>query len=54
MKKANSLNYTDTKAILRTMTVLIPLIVAVASGLAFAAYKYPDAYRVMFIFAPPV
>jgi hypothetical protein len=36
------------------MTVLIPLIVAVALGLAFAAYKYPDAYRVMFIFALPV
>ena len=36
------------------MTVLIPLIVVVASGLAFAAYKYPDAYRVMCIFALPV
>jgi hypothetical protein len=36
------------------MTVLIPLIVAVASGLAFAAYKYPDAYRVMCIFALPI
>ena len=36
------------------MTVLIPLIVAVASGLAFAAYKYPNAYRVMCIFALPV
>jgi hypothetical protein len=36
------------------MTVLIPLIVAVASGLAFAAYKYPDAYRVMCIFVLPV
>ena len=36
------------------MTVLIPLIVAVASGLAFAAYKYPAAYRVMCIFALPV
>src|SRR5258708_3146302 len=36
------------------MTVLILVIVAVASGLAFAAYKYPDAYRVMFIFAAPV
>jgi hypothetical protein len=34
------------------MTVL--LIVAVASGLAFVAYKLPDAYRVMFIFAAPV
>jgi hypothetical protein len=36
------------------MTVLIPLIVATALGLAFAAYKYPVAYRVMFIFAVPV
>ena len=36
------------------MTVLIPLIVAVASGLAFVAYKHPKAYRVMFIFAVPV
>ena len=36
------------------MTVLIPLIVAAALGLAFAAYKYPNAYRVMFIFAVPV
>ena len=36
------------------MAVLIPLIVAVASGLAFAAYKYPNAYRVMCIFALPV
>jgi hypothetical protein len=36
------------------MTVLIPLIVAVASGLAFAAYKYPDAYSVMCIFALPI
>jgi hypothetical protein len=36
------------------MTVLIPLIVAAALGLAFAAYKYPTAYRVMFIFAVPV
>jgi hypothetical protein len=36
------------------MTVLIPLIVAAASGLAFAAYKHPQAYRVMFIFALPV
>ena len=35
------------------MTVLL-IVVAVASGLAFAAYKYPDAYRVMFIFAAPV
>ena len=36
------------------MTVLIPLIVAVALGLVFAAYKYPEAYRVMLIFALPV
>ena len=36
------------------MAVLIPLIVAVASGLAFAAYKYPNAYRLMCIFALPV
>jgi hypothetical protein len=36
------------------MTVLIPLIVVVASGLAFVAYKHPNAYRVMFIFAVPV
>jgi len=36
------------------MTVLILLIVAVASGVAFVAYKHPDAYRVMFIFAAPV
>jgi MFS family permease len=36
------------------MTVLIPLIVAAALGLAFTAYKYPAAYRVMFIFALPV
>jgi hypothetical protein len=36
------------------MTVLIPLIVAAALGLAFAAYKYPVAYRLMFIFAVPV
>jgi hypothetical protein len=36
------------------MTVLILLIVVVASGLAFVAYKYPKAYRVMFIFAVPV
>jgi len=35
------------------MTVLIPLIVAAALGLAFVAYKYSDAYRVMFIFALP-
>jgi hypothetical protein len=38
----------------RAVTVLIPLIVAVALGLAFAAYKHRDAYRVMFIFALPV
>jgi hypothetical protein len=36
------------------MTLLIPLIVAAALGLAFAAYKHPVAYRVMFIFALPV
>jgi MFS family permease len=36
------------------MTVLILLIVAAALGLAFAAYKHPAAYRVMFIFAVPV
>jgi hypothetical protein len=36
------------------MTVLIPLIVVVASGLAFVAYKHPNAYRVVFIFAVPV
>jgi hypothetical protein len=36
------------------MTVLIPLIVAVALGLAFVAYKHPQAYRVMFIFVVPV
>ena len=36
------------------MIVFIVLIVAVALGLAFAAYKYPAAYRVMFIFAVPV
>jgi hypothetical protein len=54
MTLANCLKYTGTKAILRTMTVLIPLIVAAALGLAFAAYKHPGAYRVMFIFALPV
>jgi hypothetical protein len=36
------------------MTVLIPLIVAVALGLVFFAYKHPEIYRVMFIFAFPV
>jgi hypothetical protein len=36
------------------MTVLISLIIAVALGLAFVAYKYPAAYRVAFIFAFPV
>ena len=36
------------------MTVFIVLIVAAALGLAFAAYKYPAAYRVMFIFVVPV
>ena len=35
------------------MTVLL-IVVAVASGVAFVAYKHPDAYRVMFIFAAPV
>jgi len=34
--------------------MIILLILAVASGLAFVAYKHPDAYRVMFIFAAPV
>src|SRR4029434_4092021 len=36
------------------MAVVITLIVAVASGLAFVAYKHPDAYRVMCMFALPV
>jgi len=36
------------------MTVLIPLIVAVALGLAFVAYKHSDVYRVMCIFVLPV
>src|SRR5213075_2683192 len=36
------------------MTRLDLLIIVVASGLAFVAYKYPGAYRVMFIFALPV
>jgi hypothetical protein len=36
------------------MTPLILLMVAVALGLAFAAYKHPAAYRVMFIFVVPV
>jgi len=36
------------------MTVLIPLIVAVALGLAFVAYEHPRAYRVMFMFGFPV
>jgi DMSO reductase anchor subunit len=36
------------------MTVLNLLIVVVASGLAFVAYKHPNAYRVMFMFAVPV
>ena len=35
------------------MTVLILLIVAAALGLAFAAYRHPEAYRVIFIFAIP-
>jgi hypothetical protein len=36
------------------MTVFNLLIVIVASGLAFVAYKHPNAYRLMFIFAVPV
>ena len=36
------------------MTVLNLLIVIVASGLAFVAYKHPNAYRVMCMFALPV
>jgi hypothetical protein len=36
------------------MIVFIVLIVAVALGLAFAAYKHPAAYRVMCVFALPV
>jgi hypothetical protein len=36
------------------MTVLIPLIIVVASGLAFVAYKHPEGYRVMCIFVLPV
>jgi hypothetical protein len=36
------------------MTGLHLLIIVVASGLAFVAYKYPAAYRVMFIFTLPV
>ena len=36
------------------MTRLDLLIIIVASGLALVAYKYPGAYRVMFIFALPV
>jgi hypothetical protein len=36
------------------MTVFNLLIVVVASSLAFVAYKQPNAYRVMFIFAVPV
>jgi hypothetical protein len=48
------LKYADTKAILKTMTALILLIVAAALGLAFVAYKHPTAYRVIFIFALPV
>jgi len=36
------------------MTVFILLIVAVALGLAFVAYKHPAAYRVMCMFALPV
>ena len=36
------------------MTVLILLIVVVASGLAFVAYKHPEGYRGMCIFVLPV
>ena len=36
------------------MTVFNLLIVVVASGLAFVAYKYPNGYRVMCMFALPV
>ena len=36
------------------MTVLTALIVALASGLAFVACKYPEVYRRMFIYALPV
>ena len=36
------------------MTVLIPLIVVVASALAFVAYKHPEGYRGMCIFVLPV
>jgi hypothetical protein len=36
------------------MTVLILLIVVVASGLAFVAFKHPGAYRMMFMFGFPV
>ena len=36
------------------MTRLELLIIVVALGLAFVAYKYPAAYRVMFIFTLPV
>ena len=36
------------------MTVVILVIVAAALGLAFAAYRHPAAYRVIFIFAVPV
>ena len=36
------------------MAVLIALIVAVALGLAYVAYKHPAAYRVMCMFALPV
>ena len=36
------------------MTRLELLIIVVALGLAFAAYKYPAAYRVMFIFVVPI
>ena len=36
------------------MTVFNLLIVVVALGLAFVAYKHPRAYRVMFMFGFPV
>ena len=36
------------------MTVFNLLIVVVALGLAFVAYKHPGAYRVMFMFGFPV
>jgi hypothetical protein len=36
------------------MSVLIPLIVVVALGLALVAYKHPEGYRGMLIFVLPV